>query len=100
MRNVCAIVLVLFLAGCQATQYYWQATTGHMRLIHKRQPISEVLKSSELTDKERHKFKIIRMARNFASKDLHLKVAKHYSTYIPIDSENVVWSVYALSWLF
>jgi predicted aminopeptidase len=108
MRLLFVVLMLIGVCGCQSTQYYWQAASGHMGLMHKREPIVEVLKRDDVTAKQRHKFAVIAHVRRFSHDFLHLPVGHQYTTYIPMDGAHVVWSVYAtpkyslepLSWCY
>ena len=88
-------LLTLLLAGCDSLSYYGQAIAGQMSLLQQRQDIAELLKDPALSAPTRHQLTLVLELRQFAEHELHLPAGKHYSTYVDLHREFVVWNVFA-----
>lgn len=83
------------LLACEAVSYYTQAAHGQMAIIFSRQDIQRLLDSGSLSASEEARFREVLAIREFAARELQLPVADHYSTYVDLDREHVVWNVFA-----
>ena len=86
------IVVVAQLSGC----YYLQAARGQMEILHKREPIDEVVAadgtSAELSDR----LLLVADARQFSIDVLGLPDNDSYRGYADLERDYVVWNVIAV----
>lgn len=102
------LLLSIVLLSCEAVSYYSQAARGQLAIVFSRQEIRDLLASGELTEPERSRFTQVLAIREFAERELGLPVGRHFSTYVEIDRQHVVWNVFAapefstdtLSWCY
>ncbi|GAB5498968.1 MAG: aminopeptidase [Pseudohongiellaceae bacterium] len=83
------------LLSCEAVSYYAQAARGQMAIIFSRQDIQKLLDSGSLAASQEASFREVLAIREFATRELKLPVAEHYSTFVDLDREHVVWNVFA-----
>ena len=102
-----ALLCIFGIAGC-GLGYYWQATTGHMAVMDKRRPVSEVIADPETSAVLRDKVTAASRAVDFAHDELLLPDNGSYQFYADIGRNYVVWNVFAapefsltpLAWCF
>lgn len=91
-------LLVLFLTpllgGCQMG-YLMKSGYGQMKLLSNRIPLSEALKTSDLSPKHKEKLLLAQEARKFAENNLHLKVTENYSSFVNLGRSHVTYVVSA-----
>lgn len=68
---------------------------GQWHVMHERRPIDQVLADTRTAEPVRETLSVVRDARDFASRDLHLPDNKSYRTYADIGRPYVVWNVVA-----
>ncbi len=85
----------LVLSGC-SVGYYSQAIGGHLKLMHARQPIAELLASDSTDPELKQKLQTLIDARQFAIDTLGLPENKSYSTYAATGRDAVTWNVVAV----
>lgn len=91
----CAVVVASFpLQGC-AIGYYWQAATGHLALMRKRQPVAEVLENPATDPAVRARLRAAGQALAFAHAELGLPDNGSYRFYADTGRASVVWNVIA-----
>jgi len=94
-----SLVIIIFtcfgLAGCESSSFYYQLAKGHLKIMNAREPIKELIKDTNHTKKERTQFQQILKMRAFAAAELHLPVDDHYSEYVDLKRDHVVWNVFA-----
>lgn len=83
------------LSGCSSVGYYWQAIHGHLAIVTREQPISEVLQQPQLDPVLRRKLELIQQARRFASTQLALPDNGSYTQYADLQRQYVTWNVIA-----
>ncbi len=88
-----AILLALSLAtsGC----YYSQAVRGHFEVMGKREPIGDVIESSDTPAELARRLRLVEEARRFSVAELGLPDNKSYTTYADLERNYVVWNVVA-----
>ena len=91
LRRLILTALTAVLSGC----YYFQAATGHLSLLAKREPIAELLEDPGLDPVLRQRLTLVADAREFAVHDLALPDNGSYDSYVELDREFVVWNVFA-----
>ena len=97
-RKPLALALILAvtgaLAGC-GTLYVAQAARGQMQILHARKPIARVLADPGADAKLKSRLEEVRLAREFASRELGLPDNKSYTSYADLKREFVTWTVVA-----
>ncbi len=95
---VTAILIVVgtLLSGC-SVPYYWQATTGHMRIVRAREPVAELLQRDDLSVELHERLEVSQVALKFAHDELGLPDNGSYTSYYDTDGLYVVWNVFAAS---
>ncbi len=92
---VFALALVASLSGCANLAYYSQAVSGQMELLHRAQPISEIISDPEADlSLKRALAKVVEL-RAFASRELQLPDNRSYTSYADLKRPFVVWNVFA-----
>jgi len=88
------LAMALALAGCSATEFYWQGLKGQADLLSRARPIPEVVQD---TPDPALKAKLIRVQdmRAFASRELALPDNRSYTRYADLGRAYVVWNVFA-----
>jgi predicted aminopeptidase len=85
------IISSFFTLGCSPT-YVLRAAFEQSKILLAREPIEEVLESSEISEETRLKLKIARDARVFANQ-MDLKVGGAFSDYVDVQREVLTWVV-------
>ena len=88
------LVAVTLLTGCQSAGYYSQAVRGHLQIVHRQQPIAELLQQPT-SESLKAKLRLVLAMREFAAQELRLPVNGHYLRYADLGRSNVVWNVTA-----
>src|SRR5438874_6725476 len=97
VRGVRALLLGaagVLLSGC-ATPYLLQAASGEWQLLHRRVPIDSLLADPRTPPALRGHLEVVRAAREFAARELHLPDNASYRSYTDIGRPYVVWNVVA-----
>jgi predicted aminopeptidase len=87
-------VVCFALGGC-GSLYVAQAAKGQMQILTAREPIKRVLADPKANPELKQRLEVVRMAREFASRELALPNNKSYTSYADLKREFVVWSVVA-----
>lgn len=95
-----ALVLALVLAAAGAlggcgTLYVAQAARGQVQILNAREPIARVLADPDTDARLRERLQEVRLAREFAWRELGLPNNKSYTSYAELDREYVTWTVVA-----
>lgn len=88
-------LLIQFCTGCSTTGYYHQAISGHLTLISKRKPITDIVNDSTRDKKLIEQLALAQALRTFASTHLKLPENESYRSYIQLDRPYVTWNVFA-----
>jgi predicted aminopeptidase len=96
---LCAVVVLsagsCLLIGCENLSYYLQSASGHLEILSKSRPISELL-DSESTDPElKHRLRLALEIREFAAAELGLPDNDSYRSFADLQRPYVVWNVVA-----
>jgi len=94
-RLIAFLVFSQLLGACSSISYIVQGTTGHLALMSKREPISQVLKSDTLSEKRREQITAVKSIRQFAYDRLKLPRNGSYSSYVEVGKEAVTWNIVA-----
>jgi predicted aminopeptidase len=92
-KRVAASAALLLLCGCSPA-YVLRAGYEEMRILWRRQPIEELLRSESIDPETRAKLELTLAVRSFA-RDLGLSVGESYSSLSRVDADQVVYIVTA-----
>ncbi len=96
LAYVTGLLLVLAqLAGCADTRYYWQAVSGHLRVMRAARPVDEWLASAQTPVRLRQRLTLARSIRRFSVTDLQLPDNASYQSFADLQRRHVVWNVVA-----
>ncbi len=90
-----AIVVAAFALGGCGTLYVAQAARGQMQILAARKPIPRVLADPKVDAALKKRLEEVRLAREFAWRELGLPNNKSYTSYADLGREYVTWSVVA-----
>jgi predicted aminopeptidase len=93
-RNLLVLAIAGALAGC-GTLYVAQAARGQLQILNARKPIARVLADPKVDAGLRKRLEEVRLAREFAWRELALPNNKSYTSYADLKREYVTWSVVA-----
>jgi predicted aminopeptidase len=93
-RAISLCALAVMTTGC-AAPYYWQAITGQLELLRKREPIEEVIADPATDATLKNTLARIATMRRFAVDELGLPSNDSYTSYVELDRPYVVWNVVA-----
>ena len=82
------------LSSC-SVPFYWQAASGQLQLLRKREPIAEVIADPQTPAELRRSLEEVEQIRRFAIEALHLPDNGSYRTYADLGRDYVVWNVVA-----
>ncbi len=88
-------LLIQFCTGCSTIGYYHQSISGHLSLISKRKPITDIVDDSTRDKKLIEQLMLVQALRTFASTHLKLPENESYRSYIQLDGPYVTWNVFA-----
>ncbi len=92
---VFAALTVLCLGGCESLGYYWQASSGHLALLSRKQPVAAVLQDPALGERQRIRLQQALDIRDYAEQQLALPVGDNYRHLVQLDGDYVSWNVMA-----
>jgi predicted aminopeptidase len=89
------LTCVGFAGGCSNLGYYTQSIRGQLDLLWKREAIVEVVQRPDTPADLKDKLEQVLRLREFASQTLLLPDNGSYRSYVDLQREHVVWTVYA-----
>lgn len=95
MRTGLLLAALLALSGCSHISYYAQAIGGQMEIVHKAEPIADVLADPATPTRVAEKLRLVQQARAFASQVLALPDNSTFQNYANLQRPYVVWNVFA-----
>ena len=72
------------MSSCSELGYYWQAASGHLELLNRKQDIQELLESPETSAELKRKLKLVESVRTFASERMGLPDNAAYTAYVDL----------------
>ena len=90
-----ALGVLTFCSGCSDLGYYWQAASGHLELLNRKQDIQELLDSPHTPAELKRKLKLVKSVRKFAIQQLAIPENEGYSGYVELDRPYVTMVVTA-----
>jgi len=94
-RKLVRAIVVAGLAVSLSACYYLQAARGQLEIMHKREPIDEVINASDTPAELSKRLQLVKEARLFSIDELGLPDNDSYRLYADIEREYVVWNVFA-----
>ncbi len=75
--------------------YYWQTVTGHLAIMQRAEPVSDLLAQQNLDTRTRQRLELARKIRRFAVTDLGLPDNGSYTRFAELKQPFVTWGVVA-----
>ncbi|WP_284280529.1 aminopeptidase [Limnobacter litoralis] len=94
-RTCIGIVTAVVLSGCSTTSYFWQAATGHLKILSEARNIDEVIDASATDPTLREKLEYVKDIRAFSVKALGLPDNGSYKKFADLHRRFAVWNVVA-----
>jgi len=99
MARYPALIIMLFIvcpvSGCASLSYYVQSVNGQLEILQKRQSIDVLIKNQSLSQETLAQLALVIQIRNFAINELGLPDNNSYLDYVELESDFVVWNVFA-----
>jgi predicted aminopeptidase len=89
------VVAVAGMAGCSTLGYYAQSVGGHLDLVRRARPVTEVIDDPATPATLRDRLLLAREMRDFAVRELHLPDNRSYRSYADLQRNAAVWNVTA-----
>ena len=86
---------VFILSGCSDLGFYWQAASGHLDLLNRKQDIRELLNSPETSPELKQKLKLVESVRTFVIVEMALPDNEGYTGYVDLGRPYVTMVVTA-----
>jgi predicted aminopeptidase len=83
------------LNACSTGAYFWQASTGHLRVLAAAEDIDKVLLQPDISEKLRTQLQYVEEIRSFSVEQLGLPDNRSYRTYADLNRPYAVWNVVA-----
>jgi len=93
--SLALVGLLPLLAGCRTVGYYAQAIHGQCQILHRQQPIQDLLADSKTSSELKERLKLVLRIRQFAEEELRLPANGHYRHYADLGRRFAVWTIYA-----
>lgn len=87
--------LVPLLAACASPAWYYQATAGHLELMHSRQEVAEYLQEAGTDDPLAGRLELAGNILDFAQDEVGLPSGESYRSVVLTGRDAVVWNVVA-----
>lgn len=87
--------MLLILTGCAQVDYYLQAARGQYRIIADREPVAELIASTETPEELRGQLELAQRLRRYAVDRMALGNNPGFTTYTDVGRNYVVWNVVA-----
>jgi len=95
LRGVLAATPLLCLSACASPDYYSQAISGHLDLMHQRKSISAILESGSANPELTRELELSVEIREFAITGLQLPDNASYTQFVETGRDAVTWNVVA-----
>ena len=89
------VALLPLLTGCGTVGYYAQAVHGQCQILHRRQPIEDLLADAKTAPALKERLRLVLRIRKFAEDELRLPTNGQYRQYADLGRRFAVWTVYA-----
>jgi predicted aminopeptidase len=88
------VLLCLLLGACNTLEYYSHVTYGHLQLMARREPVTQLLADPACDPLLCQRLELAQQARSFASRELALPDNRSYRLYADLQRPYVVWNLY------
>ena len=88
------LALILSVAACQSTQYFWQAARGQWQLVADRTPLPTLINDQATPENTVAQLEYVQTVRTYAEYKLHLPVGDAYGSYVDLKRPYVVWNLF------
>ena len=95
LRTLASLGAAWLLCACTTIDYYAQAVSGQLALLHRARPIAERLEEPALPQGLKRRLERVLVIRDFASRELGLPDNGSYRAYADLERPFVVWNVFA-----
>ena len=95
LRTLASLGAAWLLCACTTLDYYAQAVSGQLALLHRTRPIAERLEEPALPQGLKRRLERVLVIRDFASRELGLPDNGSYRAYADLERPFVVWNVFA-----
>lgn len=95
VRRIGRNLLVLFAALASCGCYYVQAARGQLEVLHKSEPIDDVVAAEDTPEELARRLQLVTRAREFSIRELGLPDNDSYRSYADLGRPFVVWNVFA-----
>ena len=95
LRTLASLGAAWLLCACTTIDYYAQAVSGQLALLHRARPIAERLEEPGLPQGLKRRLERVLVIRDFASRELGLPDNGSYRAYADLERPFVVWNVFA-----
>jgi predicted aminopeptidase len=86
---------IIGIAGCSTIGYYAQSVGGHLDMVRRARPVTEVIGDPATPAPLRDRLMLAREMRDFAVRELHLPDNRSYRSYADLQRKAAVWNVVA-----
>jgi len=94
-RAAALLLLAALGAGCSHLGYYSQAVAGHMDLLHRAQPVADLIADPATAPLLREQLALAQRIRDFAVSELGLPDNRSYRSFSDLQRPAAVWNVVA-----
>ena len=97
-RRVLAVAALVAVSACTSLEgpgYLWQSIGGHLDLMRRARPITDLLAAPDTSPRLRAKLEVALRARAFAVRELALPDNGSYTRYSALERDFVLWNVFA-----
>lgn len=89
------LACIFLLNACSTGAYFWQATTGHLKVLAAAETIDDILSRPDVPEKLRNQLQHVQEIREFSVAHLALPDNRSYRTYADLNRAYAVWNVVA-----
>jgi predicted aminopeptidase len=94
-KLILLLIIIFLSSGCASISYYSQSMKGQFEVLHKRQPINDLLQNNTISNELRNKLNTVVLLRNFSVSELALPENNSYRTYADLKRKYVIWNIFA-----
>ncbi len=92
---VAVLAATVCLSGCASIGYYWQAASGHLKVMNAARPVDDWLADKDAPERLKSRLVLSQRIRTFAAQELKLPDNPSYRRYADLRRNAVVWNVVA-----
>jgi len=88
------ILGLLMLPGCETMRYFSHAAIGQLDMELKKESVAQLMEDPETLDNLKRRLKLVAELKQFAKEKTLLPLSDEFSTYVAIEREHVLWSLF------